>query len=73
MGFSGGLVVENLSCNAGDAGLIPGWETRIPHAMGQLSLRATSRSSCIATKLRALVPQQKIPRAATKTQHSQNK
>ena len=27
-----------LSANAGDAALIPGWETRIPHATGQLSL-----------------------------------
>ena len=24
--FSGGPVVKNLPCNAGDAGLIPGWD-----------------------------------------------
>ena len=28
--FSGGPVVKNLPCNAGDMGSIPGWETNIP-------------------------------------------
>ena len=32
----GGPVVKNLLCNTGDAGLIPGWGTKIPHAAGQL-------------------------------------
>ena len=36
--FPGGSVVKNLPANAGDAGWIPGWETKIPHTMGQLSL-----------------------------------
>ena len=40
--FPGGPVVENPPCNAGDVGSIPGWGTRIPHAAGQLSLRATA-------------------------------
>ena len=31
-------MVKNLLSNAGDGGLIPGWETKIPHATGQLSL-----------------------------------
>ena len=35
--FLGGSVVKNLSCNAGDEGLIPGWGTKIPCASGQLS------------------------------------
>ena len=35
--FPGGLVVKNPPSNAGDAGSIPGWGTRIPHATGQLS------------------------------------
>ena len=35
--FPGGLVVKNPPSNAGDAGLIPGWGTKIPHAAGQLS------------------------------------
>ena len=28
--------LKNLPHNAGDAGLIPGWGTKIPHALGQL-------------------------------------
>ena len=38
---SGGPVVESLPPNAGDSGLIPGWGTKIPHAVGQLSLCAS--------------------------------
>ena len=41
--FSGVPVVKNPPSNAGDAGSIPGWGTKIPHAAGQLSLRATTR------------------------------
>ena len=33
--FSGGPVVKNLSFKAGDTSLIPGWGTKIPHAMLQ--------------------------------------
>ena len=40
--FPGGPVVKNPPYNAGDAGLIPGQGTKIPHAAGQLSLRATT-------------------------------
>ena len=32
MGTPQGEVGENLPCNAGDAGSIPGWGTKIPHA-----------------------------------------
>ena len=39
----GGPVVKNLACSAGDAGLIPGWGTKIPHAVEQLKLCATAR------------------------------
>ena len=28
--------LKNLPHNAGDAGLIPDWGTKIPHALGQL-------------------------------------
>ena len=35
-------MVKNLLSNAGDAGSIPGQGTKIPHAVGQLSLRATT-------------------------------
>ena len=40
--FPAGLVVKNPPYNAGDAGLIPGQGTGIPHATGQLSPRATT-------------------------------
>ena len=40
--FPGGPVVKNLPGNAGDAGSIPGQGTKIPHAAGQLSPRATT-------------------------------
>ena len=38
--FPGVPMVKNLPSNAGDVGLIPGRGTKIPHAMGQLSLCA---------------------------------
>ena len=42
MDFPSGPVVKNPSCNAGDAGLIPGQGTKIPHAAGQRSPHATT-------------------------------
>ena len=39
--FPGGPVVKNLPCNPGDVGSIPGQGTKIPHAVEQLSLRAS--------------------------------
>ena len=41
--FPGGQVVKNPPPIAGDVGSIPGWGTKIPHAAGQLSLRASAR------------------------------
>ena len=38
----GGPVVENPPCNAGDVGLIPGRETKIPRAAGRLSPRTAT-------------------------------
>ena len=35
-------MVKDLPCTAGDRGLIPGQGTKIPHAAGQLSPRATT-------------------------------
>ena len=35
--FPGGPVVKNLPSTAGDVGLIPGWGTKIPYTMEQLS------------------------------------
>ena len=40
--FPGGPVAKNPPYNAGDASSIPGQGTKIPHATGQLSLRATT-------------------------------
>ena len=42
--FPGGPVVKNLPSNTGDVGSIPGWGTKIPHATGQLSLHATTKT-----------------------------
>ena len=36
-------MVKNLPCNAGDVGLIPDQETKIPHAAEELSPPATTR------------------------------
>ena len=44
--FPGGSVLKNLSANVEDIGLIPGWGTKIPHALEQLSPRATTRTLC---------------------------
>ena len=38
----GGPVVEIQAYKAGDAGSIPGQGTKIPHAVGQLSLCTTT-------------------------------
>ena len=38
----GGPVVKNPPSNAGDVGSIPGRGSKIPHATGQLSLRAAT-------------------------------
>ena len=42
--FPDGPVVKNLPSNAGDIGSIPGWGTKIPHAVGQLAERETQHS-----------------------------
>jgi len=39
--FTGGPVVKNLPCNAGDTDFIPG-PGRVPHAMEQLALFVTT-------------------------------
>ena len=40
--YPGGSVVKNLPANARDTGLVPGWITKIPHALEQLGLRAAT-------------------------------
>ena len=57
--FLGGPVVKNLPCNAGDVGSIPGWGTRIPHVVEQLSLHAATREFDCCNE-RSLMMQQKF-------------
>ena len=56
-------MVKNPPSNAGDAGSIPGWGTKIPHTTGQLNLRAATREK----------PTMKSLCAAMKTQNSQKR
>ena len=44
--FPGGPVVKNPPCKAGDSVSILGWETKIPDAIEQLSLRAATAEAC---------------------------
>ena len=43
-------MVKNLPFNAGDTGLIPGQGTKIPHAVGQLSLHTATRELAVTTE-----------------------
>ena len=54
--FPGGPAVKNSPCNAGDAGSIPGWRVKIPHASEQ-------PSPCAAAT-EARVPQLESPYTA---------
>ena len=72
--FSGGPVIKNLPCNAGDVNSIPGWRAKIPRASEQLS-PGTSTTETASHAERAFVPQQKLPRDSAKvlsarTRHS---
>ena len=51
------LVVKNLPFNAGDAGLIPGQGTEIPHTTGQLSPHASTREKPTCHNDRSCTPQ----------------
>ena len=52
-------MVENLLCNAGDLGLIPGGETRISQAMGQLHLCTRAREAHVLQLAKANAQQQR--------------
>ena len=43
-GIPGGPVVEYPTSNAGDTGSTPAWGAKIPYAVGQLSLCATTKT-----------------------------
>ena len=62
MGFSGGPVVNNPPCNAGDVGSIPGWETKTPRTAEQRSLPTATTEPPHSG---AHGPQQKILRDTT--------
>ena len=47
--FPGDPVVRNLPCKVGDVALIPGWGTRISHAVERLSPCTTQLESLCAT------------------------
>ena len=67
--FPGGPVVKNPPSNAGDAGSIPGWGTKIPHAAGQLSPCAATTKP-VRYRAQELQLERSL-RTATKTQCSQ--
>ena len=57
-----GPVNKNSPSNAGESGLIPGWGTKIPHALGQLSRRVTTKEPvyCNTQDQRSCVPQLRL-------------
>ena len=61
--FPGSPVVKNPPSNAGYKGSMPGRGTKIPHAMGQLSLAQQLLSLCA---LEPMDHTREKPRAATK-------
>ena len=65
-------MVKNLPCNAGDEGLIPGPGTTISQALNLHALESTRHSDgAHVVQQKILHDAGKIPRAATKTWHSQ--
>ena len=45
-------MVKNPPSNAGDVGSIPGRGTKIPHAVGQLNLHATTKNPHSQNKIK---------------------
>ena len=65
-------MVKNAPYNAGDSGSIPGQGTKMPHAVGQLSLRELQLLSSRASA-RARVPQTtEPPRSGTRAPQLQS-
>ena len=48
--FPGGLVIKNMLSIAKDTGSVLGWRTKVPHALGQLSLQVKLESLSSPTK-----------------------
>ena len=66
-----GPVNKNSPSNAGESGLIPGWGTKIPHALGQLSRQVTTKEPVYCNTQDQRSCGIKILHATTKTQCSQ--
>ena len=64
--FPDGTVDKNQPANAGDAGSIPGLETRIVCVAGQLSSQAARREKPMYHKERSCMPQLRPEAARTK-------
>ena len=67
--FPGSPVVKNPPCNAGNAGVIPGRGTKIPHAVEQRNTHAAT-TECLP-QWKSLHNATKIPCASTKTRCGQ--
>ena len=67
--FPGSPVVKNPPCNAGNAGVIPGQGTKIPHAVEQLNTHAVT-TECVP-QWKSLHDATKIPCASTRTRCGQ--
>ena len=65
LGLPGGPVFKSPPSKAGAMGLIPGWGTKIPHALGQLNPRAASREAR-ALKLEKAGTSKRKPTAISK-------
>ena len=67
-------MVKNLPSNSGDVGSIPGYETKIPHAAGKLSLHAKATEpahyGARMLQLERSLLHRKIPNAAAEIQHA---
>lgn len=61
-----------LASNAGRAGSIPGWGTKIPHAKEQLSPRATTREPTHSNK-KSLCAASREALSCSDTQHNKKK
>ena len=48
--LSGGPLVKTLPSNARGVGLIPGWETKIPHASGPKTQNIKQKQYCFKHK-----------------------
>ena len=65
--FPGGPVAKNSPSNTGDGGSIPGRGTKIPHAVGQLSLGTTTTRN---TTTEPTCPGARVPQLEKENPHT---